>query len=185
VPYRVDPGEHDQTPDELQERVLTTLVPNYQNLSFDDWFKVEVLGRPLYDYGFWNLLYRVLSPEAFEYLRIGSKYDTNVSNRSSVVLLPTGGEYSPTNSYQTLVDGMEAVPVALAKQFETKLGGELLLNARLARIARRENGVYALTVRRTISKDGTTSNRRAPERSELAAEHVMLTLPRRSLELVE
>jgi monoamine oxidase len=185
VPYRVDLGEQNQSPDALQERVLTTLVPNYQNLSFDDWFKVEVLGRPLYEYGFWNLLYRVLSPEAFEYLRIGSGYDTNVSNGSSVVLLPTGGEYSPTNSYQTVVEGMQAVPIALAKQFEGKLGGELILNARLASITRREDGAYALAVQRTVSKAGTTSDREPTERSELTAEHVVLALPRRSLELVE
>ena len=185
IPYRVDPGELNKTPDDLQEQVLTTLVPNYQNLSFDDWFKVEVFGRPLYEYGFWNLLYRVLSPEAFEYLRIGSGYDTNVSNGNSVSLLPTGGEYSATNPYQTLVDGMEAIPSALAKQFEHKFGGEVTMNARVGRIVRRQDGLYTLTVHRTVSQRGTTSDRQPPEVSELTADHVVLAMPRRSLELVE
>lgn len=185
IPYRVDAGERDQTPDQLQARVLTTLVPGYQKLSFDDWFEVEVFGRPLYEYGFWNLLYRVLSPEAFEYLRIGSGYDTNVSNGNAVSLLPTGGEYSATNPYQTLVEGMEAIPRALATQFEQKFGGELTLNARLGRIVRREDGLYTLTVHRTVSDHGTTSDQEPPEVRELTAAHVVLAMPRRSLELVE
>ncbi len=83
-----------------------------------------------------------MSPEAFEYLRIGSGYDTNVSNGSAVSLLPTGGEYSATNPYQTLVDGMQAIPSALARQFEHELGGEVTMNARLGRIVRRQDGSY-------------------------------------------
>jgi monoamine oxidase len=185
MPYRVDESELNQTPDALQERVLTTLVPNYQKLSFDDWFEVEVFGKPLYEYGFWNLLYRVLSPEAFEFLRIGSGYDTNVSNGSSVSLLPTGGEYSPSNPYLTLVDGMEAIPKTLAKQFEDRFGGEVMLNARLARIVRREDGAYSLRVHGTASENGVTRDRRPAEVTDLIANHVILAMPRRSLELVE
>jgi lysine 2-monooxygenase len=185
VPYRVAATERNKTPDDLQLQVLTTLVPDYQSLSFDDWFKVEVLGKPLYEYGFWNLLYRVLSPEAFEYLRIGCGYDTNVANGNSVTLLPTGGEYSSTNAYQTLIEGMEAIPRTLAEQFARIFGGEVRMNTRLGRIARRQDGLYRLTVHGTVSERGKTRDREPPEVSELLADHVILAMPRRSLELVE
>jgi monoamine oxidase len=183
--YRLDPAEVNKTPDDLQLQVLTSLVPNYQNLSLGEWFDAEVFGAPLYEYGFWDLLYRVLSPEAFEYLRIGSGYDTNVSNGNAITLLPTGGEYSSANAYQTPVEGMEAVPRGLAEQFRDKFGGQVRMNSRVARIVRGEDGLYALTVYGTVSTDGVTTDSEPPAVSELRAAHVILAMPRRALELIE
>ena len=184
LPYRVGAMELNKTPDGLQEQVLTTLIPNYQHLTFDDWFRVEVFGQPLYKYGFWNLLYRVLSPEAFEFLRIGSGYDTNVSNGSSVTLLPTGGEYSSSNPYKTVVGGMESVPKTLVDSFQGKFGGEVALNFRLKCIETHSDELYNLMFQRTTTVSGKTLVVQPVDESAVLARNVILAVPRRSLERV-
>jgi monoamine oxidase len=59
------------------------------------------------------------------------------------------------------------------------------MNSRVARIVRGEDGLYVLTVHGTVSKDGVTSDADPPVVSELRAAHVILAMPRRSLELIE
>ena len=66
-----------------------SLIPGFENLSFDEWFDVKVFGKPLWEFGFWNLLYRVLSPEAYAFMQDGLGYDTNVANGNAVNMLIT------------------------------------------------------------------------------------------------
>jgi len=126
-------------PDQLQYYVMKSYVPDYQNLEGpEQWGNVEIFGKKLYQFGFWNLLYRVLSPEAYTFLKYGSGYDTNVSNGNAAVLLPTGEEFSPEPSpnvdstekpekppptkFRTLEDGLQALPLKLAEEFEKNKG---------------------------------------------------------------
>ncbi|WP_008310937.1 flavin monoamine oxidase family protein [Leptolyngbya sp. PCC 6406] len=185
VPYNLAWSEQNKTPDEIQSMVMRLLVPNWQELSFDDWFEVEVFGMPLWKHGFWNLLYRVLTPQAFQFLKYGSGYDTNVSNGNAVTLLPTGGDYSSTNQYVTLDEGMEALPRALADEFVDTYHGRIFRNYRLASIQRQEDRNYRLQFFETQTIASKTQDVTPALGHELVAEQVILAMPRRSLELID
>ncbi|MEG4574222.1 NAD(P)/FAD-dependent oxidoreductase [Microcoleus sp. N3A4] len=186
IPFNVNWCFRNMNPDQIQTQVMKLLVPNWKELSLDDWFNVEVFGKPLWEYGFWNLLFRVLDSDTYAFLKYGSGYDTNVSNGNAVTLLPTGGEYISTVDYMTLVDGMDALPKKLVEEFQRETDRSAFLNHRLARIHRQENGVYHLEFVRTH----TTANRETKdiepdERYFCLTDHIILAMPRRSLELIE
>ena len=188
VPFKLNWSVKNKNPDQIQTQVMKLLVPDWKERSFDDWFDVNVFGKPLWKFGFWNLLYRVLEPDAYAFLKCGSGYDTNVSNGNAVTLLPTGGDYSSTVQFLTLVEGMNALPVKLAHEFERQ-GGQIAKNHRLASIHRDENEngkPYQLSfVLTQTSEEGKTKDCIPIEIKSCFAEHVILAMPRRSLELIE
>lgn len=182
VPYRLDWIEQGQSPNDLTSYVLDLLVPEYEKLDFDEWFDVTAFGRYLWEWGYWNLLYRVLSPDAFSFLRDGVGYDTNVANGNAVNLMFTAGDTSGEDHYKTLVHGYESLPRALADQYRDKLQGEVHMNARLASISK-DGGSYRLDFEKTKTTSYVTEG--SGEYRHEQAEHVILALPRRSIELID
>src|SRR3954464_8658933 len=84
VPYLMNPDEQGMNPDQFHYWVMNSLLPFNSQLSATDWFTVPVLnGTPLYQIGFWNLMYRVLSSEAYQYMYDASGYYTNVANSTA------------------------------------------------------------------------------------------------------
>lgn len=190
VPYLLNPDEQGMTPDQLQGWVMESLLPFYKELTAQEWWTVPVLdGTPLYKIGFWNLLYRVLSSEAYQYMDDAGGYYTNVANSTSPLSLPIN-EYDPSNPYLTLVDGYEQLPRALADEFRG-MGGEIHVNHRLDSFGRRAaDQQYALRfVLTRTDEGGTTSDDLErpggpPRELHVDAERVVLALPRRSIELI-
>lgn len=183
VPYLLDPTEQGKTPDQLQKYVMDSLVPNAVHLTQDEWTEVEVLnGQKLYELGFWNLLYETLSSEAYQFMDDAGGYYTNVANTNAALSLPVF-EFGPDVVYETLVDGYEALPRALADAF-VRMDGEFRPNHRLDSMARHK-GKYALEfVRTQTAADGTTTDQEGKPSTKVFAKQVILALPRRSLELV-
>ncbi|MDH3523742.1 MAG: FAD-dependent oxidoreductase [Acidobacteriota bacterium] len=182
MPYDLDWIERGQTPNELTSYVLRLIVPDYADLSFDDWFEVKFEGRYLWEWGYWNLLYRVVSPDAYSFLRDGVGYDTNVANGNAVNLMFTAGDTSGEDHYKTLVYGYESLPRALAERYVDSHGGDLRKNHRLAAIRKVEGG-YKLDFERTETRGYVT--RGGGEFRSLEAENVVLAMPRRSIELID
>lgn len=187
VPYRMNPTEQGMTPDQLQRYVMDSLVPHADQLTQDEWNEVEVLnGEKLYKLGFWNLLYEVLSSEAYQYMDDAGGYYTNVANSNAVLSLPVF-EFGPSVKYETLVDGYEALPRKLAAEFQAA-GGEVRMNRRLDSMGRNEEGAYALLFAETEPNElGKTRDRReqgATRTHRVVAKRVVLAMPRRSLELI-
>lgn len=185
-PYELAWNERGYGPNQLQSQVMKLLVPEWKGLGPDDWFEVEVLGRPLWEWGFWNLLYEVLSPEGYAFIRECCGYDTNVCNGNAVNLLPTGGEYDGSAAYETPIKGMQAIPVAVAEAFR-QMQGPIHMNQCLDSIRRREDGLYDLAFTRTRSRNGHTHRLWEGDdlHSTYRAEHVILALPRVALEAVQ
>ena len=181
IPYNPDWAEQDMTPNQLTSYVLDLLIPNYGDLTFDDWFKVKVFGQYLWQWGYWNLLYRVLSPDAYSFLRDGLGYDTNVANGNAINLMFTAGDTSGEDHYRTLVYGYESLPRALAERFVDG-GGDLQKNFRLASLTG-SKGAYTLRFERTATEYFVTHG--ANDYSEVSAKNVILALPRRSIELID
>ncbi len=187
VPYSVSWGERNMNPDQLQAYVMNLLVPNNASLTSEQWFDVEVFGKKLYEFGYWNLLYRVLTPEAYAYMRDACGYEANVANANSVLQLPCS-DYTDATPYLKLVDGYQGLPIKLAETFVAQ-GGTLALNRRLARIepaGRGAKGGYKLTFIPTET-DERDRTRDVPgaEPVIVHADKVVLAMPRRSIELID
>lgn len=199
VPYNLAWSERGLGPTDLQVQVMNNLFPNFGTLSLCDQLKVEVFGKPIWKYGFWDLMFKVLSNEGYQFMRDAGGYDANVANASAVTQLPAT-EYSDETKFLCLSDGYDHLPKTLVKQFHRELPGKLPiderlhLNHRLKRIAIAETPAdiaasggyrYTLTFEPTVTVNAKTKRDEEGRHRVVRAHKIVLALPRRSLELIE
>jgi len=195
VPYNLAWSERGLGPTNLQVQVMNYIYPNMQNLSLCDQMKIKVFGKEIYKYGFWDLMYRVLSNEGYQFMRDAGGYDANVANASAVTQLPAT-EYSDQTKFLTLKDGFDRLPIELVDQFNNLLpgivpnGSRVHMNHRLAEIAKSDDKAfkYKLIFERTLTEpDGTTLLLKKSKTNEVIvyANKIVLAMPRRSLELIK
>jgi monoamine oxidase len=188
VPYNLAPYERGLGPTNLQVQVMNYIFPNMQNLSLCQQMQLKVFGRELWQYGFWDLMYRVLSGEGYRFMRDAGGYDANVANANAVTQLPAT-EYSDETQFLTLKDGYDQLPIKLVEQFEGMPGIQserLFLNHALTEIQPSDTKgfKYKLLFRLTETTDGKT--RTLPGTARIVyANKVILGMPRRSLELIK
>ncbi|MCA9663544.1 MAG: FAD-dependent oxidoreductase, partial [Myxococcales bacterium] len=115
--YHMEWHERGKTPDEILEYVGRTYIPDGDGLGVAEQAERTVFGEPLYTHGFWNLLYRVLSSEAYAYVRDAGGYDTSVTNSSAASALQVD-QFHDGVRYRTLKRGMDHLPKALAERLE-------------------------------------------------------------------
>ncbi|MEZ4454504.1 MAG: FAD-dependent oxidoreductase, partial [Nannocystaceae bacterium] len=188
--YHMEWHERGKTPDQILEYVVRTYVPPPEGLSRAEQGERIVLGEPLYRHGFWNLLYRVLSSEAYAFVRDAGGYDTSVSNLSAAAALQVD-QFVPGIHYRTLKRGMDQLPKALARHFadacERFQGRQALyLNHRLVRFDHAPPGArrrYRLEFAYTVTHEGRTFDAEPAERVIVHADRIILAMPRRGLEL--
>lgn len=175
LPYRLRPDEQGLSYDALTLLAIERIAPDLkqhwpmnpngtradsliylQNLRFE--------GRLIADWGFWNLLARVISNEAWQALRdVVSSY-TLFGNWNgfdaivSIVLEQAGTWYR-------LVHGYQQLPEALARDLR-QVGVEITLGQTLTRIERRSAGGLSLT----LDQAGIQQHRQA--------DRLILALPR-------
>ena len=168
----------------MQQYVMDSLIPNAANLTQDEWNEVTVLnGEKLYKLGFWNLLYKALSSEAYQFMDDAGGYYTNVANTNAVLSLPVF-DFGPTVKYETPVGGYDEIPRKLAEDFAKGLKGDLHMNHSLDSSAK-DKDKYALLFGKTdTSKSGKTTDKKGRPEVKVFAKKVILAMPRRSLELV-
>src|SRR5271156_4718115 len=196
VPYNLGWPERGLGPTQLQIQVMNNLYPNFGNLTLCEQMNVQVFGQPMYKFGFWNLLYRVLSNEGYQFMKDAGGYEANVANACAVTQLPTN-EFGKKIVFLTLRDGFQQLPLTLAKRFEEAPGilpseERLQINRRLARIELGEGEYpYRLYFEPTTTEKHVTRVRpdigdgAATEVLVVRAKKVILAMPRRSLELIE
>ncbi|MDB5471006.1 MAG: amine oxidoreductase [Caulobacter sp.] len=191
VPYNLAWSERGLGPTNLQVQVMNNIYPNLANLSLCDQMKVKAFGKPLYEYGFWDLMFRVLSNEGYQFMRDAGGYDANVANASAVTQLPAT-EYSDDTQFLTLRDGYDMLPITLAKQFNEDFAGKLprgerlFMNHRLAEIQIGTGDYrYTLIFHKTVTEAAKTRIPKDPEIVTVRARKIVLGLPRRSLELIK
>jgi lysine 2-monooxygenase len=183
IPYNVSWQEAGKNPDELQKAIMDLYVPNATNLSFEDWFKVSVFGKFLYQQGYWNFLSQVLSNEAFQFMRDAGGYDANVANASTIAQLPVS-DFGIETNFRRLTQGYQSLPITLAQQFETA-GGQVLMNKRLKSIVKQPDGSFKLRFITTVTVNSKTKDAEPLEETIVLAKKVVLAMPRRSLELID
>lgn len=189
VPYNLAWSERGMGPTNLQVQVMNNLCPGFGNLSLCDQMKVRVFGKPIWQFGFWDLMFRVLSNEGYQFMRDAGGYDANVANANAVTQLPAT-EYSDTTQFLTLRDGYDELPKTLAYRFDREVPGgipaghRVQFNARLEEITSGTGEYrYNLRFRRTATRSAQTRN--TDDGFHVRAKKIVLALPRRSLELIK
>jgi hypothetical protein len=136
--------------------------------------EAKIDGAPLYEHGFWNLLARTLSPDAYSVARTMIGYDCLGSNANAVDLITEIYNFSPDVKYYLLNEGYEAVPWTLQRRFEVA-GGRV------------ESNVWLAGFTQTTFADGTTgvALHFRDGRPSVTARAIVLAMPRRSIELLD
>jgi hypothetical protein len=164
-------------PSGLMGWAITRILPQVGHLSgaaLQGFLQTaEVDGIPLYQYGFWNLLARAMSSEAYQLSKTLVGYDCLGNNANAVDLTSCYFDFTPDVKYFLLNGSYEAVPWTLQQGYE-QAGGEIHLNAWLASFdeATLSDGSKGVEL---VFKDG---------RDPIKARALILALPRRSLELL-
>ena len=162
---------------------------NYSfNLTSQDWNEIKprlIYGFPgpysgmkVNDIGFWNLIKDREGQEAYEYLAVAGGYYSNTINWNAAEAFPyMVGDFSNlSTTYKTITTGYDQIAIALAKAFDAQ-PGTTMERARLISFDRNQLGkrryvltLYSVGLRRTWA---------------IYCDHIILAMPRRSLELLD
>jgi hypothetical protein len=192
VPYNLAWAERGLGPTNLQVQVMNGVYPQLGSLSLSQQMEVSAFGKPLWKYGFWNLMYRCLSNEGYQFMKDAGGYEANVANANAVTQLPAT-EYSDRTEFLTLRDGYDQLPITLAREFDEKFAGalpqgeRLFMNHCLAEIVL-GSGEYPYTLHFELTQTDDsqrTARLASAERLTVHAKKLVLALPRRSLELIK
>jgi lysine 2-monooxygenase len=191
VPYDLAWSERGLGPISLQVQVMNSVYPGIGNLSLCDQMKLKVFGKPLWKHGFWELMYRFLSNEGYQFMKDAGGYEGKVANGNAARQLPTT-EYTDNTKFLTLRDGCDQLPITLAREFNetfegaTPKGHRLHMNWRLAEI-KIEAGDYPYTLifEPTVTDECKTTFKPGADLLIVRAKKVILALPRRALELIK
>jgi len=186
VPYQLSADELKKTPNQLFNYAITKIVGK-DALKWSDanwqWVKENFRysdniydNQSLYNIGFWNILYRVVSNEGYDFCWDGGGYNSNTINWNAAEAMPYMlTDFSVTPQYMRFKNGFHTLPAALANQVTT-LGCPIYANTKLVSFDRdaagRVNGVVE-------ANDGSG------RRGNFSANILMLAMPRHSLELLD
>jgi len=191
VPYNLAWSERGLGPTNLQVQVMNNIYPGFGDLALCDMMKLNVFGKPIWQYGFWDLMFRVLSNEGYQFMKDAGGYDANVANANAATQLPAT-EYGDETEYLTLCEGYQHLPETLARLFNDELAGvsgkgdRVFMNQRLTEIRPGTGDYrYALIFEPTETRDARTIPLQGGGPVTVEANSIVLALPRRSLELIE
>lgn len=173
VPYKLAFLEKGDSPGTVIVNAIEQLVPGITNPKLTEEERramareASFAGQPLYKQGFWNVLYRVISGEAYQFGLDAGGYDSTLANWNAADAIPWFlTDFGITPEYKGFKKGFQQVPKTLA-EFFVKEGGEIKLNAKL-------NGFTSNNGKFHLAFDGYT----------VEAESIILAMPRRSLDLL-
>jgi monoamine oxidase len=172
IPYRLSPDEQGKNFAQLILIAIQKIIPNVTALTSAEWRDIKqnfvFEGRHLYDMGFANLLTRLMSYEAYALaIEAGGQYSFVANWNAAEALEWYMAGFRADAVYKTIPMGYDHLPKTLHAQFMAA-GGETVMNTSL----------------RGISKDGEYFRLTFSQFDPILARHVILAMPRRSLELI-
>ena len=164
---------------ENRREIAGVLGGRTQPQDWEDWDKIKPLlryrGRKLWNIGFWNLLYDLLSPESYAYVTAAFGYSSVTNNWNAAEAMQSVFiDFTTNPDYQTLREGYGYLPYLVRGEFENA-GGEVRRHHTVIDVLK-EGDHFALSV--AAKSGGTTTH------STVRAHRVILAMPRRSLELL-
>jgi hypothetical protein len=182
LPYNLGSSER-MEPKSLLGRAIDVMAPGAKGKFGDELRKAvkeaEFDRRPLWAQGFWNILARTKSNEAYLFTQEAGGYDTTQLNWNAADTVVLNADFRPGVTFWRIEEGFDAVPRQLVDRFVKSKRGELHLEHRLRSLsdATLDDGTpgMALTFD-DVEKHSTL---------EVRARDVILAMPRRSLEMVD
>jgi monoamine oxidase len=181
LPYDLDWAEGqflaNSSPGGLIGWAIAKLLPGVNTLTGSALHKylreADIDGTPLYQHGFWNLLARALSPDAYELARTLIGYDCLGSNANAVDLISEYFNFTQDVHYYLFNDGYDVVPWTLQQRFEAA-GGRVICGRWMTGFDAAPLGDGTTGVALTFG-DG---------HPPVTARAVILAMPQRSIELL-
>lgn len=174
VPYHLSFLERGGSAGTILLNAIEQLVPGITNPALNDEQRHQITreatfeGQPLYKLGFWNLLLRVISGEAFQLGVDAGGYSSTLSNWNAADAIPWYlSDFGVKPVYKGFSQGYQIVPHTLAQLFEAA-GGEVRLNTKVEGFTEHQDGFEL-----QLAGGGT-----------LRAGQLILAMPRRSLDLL-
>ena len=173
VPYHLSFLERGGTAGSIIVNAIEQIVPGITAPGLSELQRRELAqkasfaGRPLYQQGFWNVLLRVISGEAYQLGSAAGGYNSTLSNWNAADAIPWYlSDFGVNPTYQGFQQGFQQVPKSLAQLFRAA-GGEIRLSQRLDGFDCVDGGFKLQIGGRAIR-----------------AESLILAMPRRSLDLL-
>lgn len=173
VPYNLSFLEKGGTPGGIIVNAIEQIVPGITDPKLSEADRKRLArnahfdGKPLHEQGFWNVLYRVISGEAYQFGIDAGGYNSTLSNWNAADAIPWFlTDFGITPDYRGFKNGFQQIPKTLA-DFFVKLGGEVRLNAKLSGFEV-VDGKFQLSFNNKL----------------ITADSLILAMPRRSLDLL-
>jgi monoamine oxidase len=174
VPYNLSFLEAGNGPGTIIVNAIEQIVPGITDISLTEEQRREMARNatfddiPLYEWGFWNLLYRVVSSEGYQFSIDAGGYDSTLLNWNAADAIPWYlSDFGLTPEYKGFTNGFQQVPITLAQLFEEK-GGMIRLEQRL-------QGFEWIDGQFTLTFNGG---------GQINAGKLILAMPRRALDLL-
>jgi monoamine oxidase len=176
VPYDLAQEERGRTPEDLLAGAIETVVPDARSLDPHGWDEIKRRlsfdGRPLTDWGLWNLMRELVSPEAFRLMSDAGSFRPQFENwNAAEAIADLCADWPQGSRYERLRDGYEALPAALAEGFRAA-GGTAQVGHRLQAVDRSDDPNETLALTFETAGGATTT---------VLAKRVVLALPQAGL----
>lgn len=173
VPYQLSFLEKGNTSGSIITNALEQIIPGITNPNLTEAERIamsanaEFDGKPLYQQGFWNVLYKIISGEAYQFCLDSGGYNTTLLNWNAADAIPWFlSDFGNGTTYMGFTGGFQQVPIHIASLFE-QLGGKVHLNSKLTAFEWK-NGHFELQM----------------GNNTIHANKLILAMPRRSLDLL-
>jgi monoamine oxidase len=173
VPYHLSFLERGGTAGGIIVSAIEQIVPGITNPDLDEYERRQMArgasfaGVPLYKQGFWNVLMRVISGEAYQLGVDAGGYNSTLTNWNAADAIPWYlSDFGVDPQYKGFKKGFQQVPLSLAELFKDAKG-DIRLKTQVEGFNWVKGGVELLVNGKTIS-----------------AKTLILAMPRRSLDLL-
>lgn len=174
VPYHLTFQEYGKPPGQLVLSAIEQIVPGITNPHLSEVQRRDMVreasfgGLPLYTQGFWQVLMRVMSGEAYQLSVAAGGYETTLTNWNAADAIPWYlSDFGIVPEYQGFKKGFQQVPLTMAERLK-KAGGSVHCDARLTGFQQVAEGIELHFL----------------NREPVQATALVLAMPRRSLELI-
>ena len=176
VPYRLNFLERGHTAGQIIVNAIEQIVPGITAPGLSEYKRRQMArncvfgGKPLYQQGFWQVLLRVISGEAYMLGLDAGGYQSTMSNWNAADAIPWYlSDFGVDPEYEGFKRGFQQVPLKLAKEFRNA-GGKVEHGRQLTGFE--------------VAPDKTLVTLRFSEGDDVQARRLVLAMPRRSLDLV-
>lgn len=178
IPYRVGFLERGKVPGQIVINAIEQICPGITDPTLTEAQRSEIThqtsfdGKPLMEQGFWQVLVRVMSGEAYQLALDAGGYQSTLTNWNAADAIPWYlSDFGVSSAYQGFREGFQQVPLRVRDQF-VAAGGTVEMNAPLQGFTVVDGGVELRFA------DGAGGVR------VVRARELILAMPRRSLELI-